>query len=293
MRHTLVEYAPAKLNLALSVGPPDDAFGLHPICSWMVTIDLMDDLHVTRLDDGSISRYAVQWHEDAKRPVDVDWRITDDLAVRAHRALERYTGRRLPVQLRLEKRIPVGGGLGGGSSDAAAMLRACNALFELRLGGDVLRHIASAIGSDIPFLVRGGSAIVSGFGEAVEQQDVPADMHVVLVFPEASCPTGAVYTQFDACGADRLDEAAVRVAVAGGPLFNALAAAAVAEAPELATLQSSIEATAGRPVHVSGSGSTLFLVCDTGLEAGAIATAIESRHDVPTVPARPLSTAAV
>ncbi|MCP4759721.1 MAG: hypothetical protein GY876_09740 [Planctomycetes bacterium] len=279
--------------MALSVGPPDDAFGLHPICSWMVTVDLMDELTVTRLDDNSISRYAVQWHGEAKRVADVDWPITDDLAVKAHLALERYTGRRLPVQLRLEKRIPVGGGLGGGSSDAAAMLRACDSLFDLRLGNDVLRHVASAIGSDIPFLIRGGSAIVSGFGEAVEQLDGPCDTHAVLVFPEASCPTGSIYAHFDAAGADRLDEAAVREAVSGGPLFNALAAAAATEAPELATLQSSIEATTGRPVHVSGSGSTLFLVCDTGLEAGAIATAIKSRHDVPTIPVRPVRTEAV
>jgi 4-diphosphocytidyl-2-C-methyl-D-erythritol kinase len=293
MGSTLLEHAPAKLNMALSVGPVDEEFSLHPICSWMVTVDLVDDLNVTRLDDTSISRYAVRWHPSAKRPTDIDWRISDDLAVKAHLALERFTGRRLPIQLRLEKRIPVGGGLGGGSSDAAAMLRACNALFDLRLSDDELRHIASAIGSDVPFLIRGGSAIVSGFGEVVEQLRALPDVHAVLVLPEESCPTGSVYGRFDAAGADRLDAASVRNAVSGGALFNALADAAVAEAPGLEAIQTSIEATAGRPVHVSGSGSTLFLVCDTDLEAAAIASAIESRHDVPAVPVRPTRVEAV
>ena len=112
--------APAKLNLALSVGPPDQR-GMHPICTWMVTISLCDDLLVTRLDEGRLSRYAILWHPDALRPLEIDWPVPRDLAVRAHLALEQHVGRPLPVQLKLDKRIPVGGGLGGGSSDAAAI----------------------------------------------------------------------------------------------------------------------------------------------------------------------------
>ena len=287
MRRTLHEIAPAKLNLALSVGPPDELQGLHPISSWMVTVNLLDDLHVTRLEDGSISRYAIEWHEQARQASDVDWRIQDDLAVQAHQALERYTARQLPVQLRMLKRIPVGGGLGGGSSNAAAMLRACNQLFDLNLDDDALRHIAISIGSDVPFLVRGGSAIVSGFGERVDAMESLPDFHAILVLPACACPTGAVYGRFDASGGGMLNEAGVRSVIEGASPFNDLAESTLAEAPELRVLANDIGSTVNRDIYVSGSGSTLFILCDTDLEASAIATAIEEQHDVPAIAVRP------
>src|SRR5262245_27082839 len=101
--------APAKLNLALSVGPPTATTSgtMHPICSWMVTVDLFDDLHIAQLDSGSLSRYAILWHKEAKRRSEINWSITKDLAVRAHIALQKHVGRDLPLQLKLEKRIPV------------------------------------------------------------------------------------------------------------------------------------------------------------------------------------------
>ena len=139
---TILKMAPAKLNLALSVGPPNGQ-GLHPICSWMVTVDLSDELLVTRLEPDRLSRYAILWHPEAKRQTEIDWSITTDLAVRAHLALEAHVERRLPVQLKLEKRIPVGGGLGGGSSDAATMLLALNELFELGLSSAELAEIGA------------------------------------------------------------------------------------------------------------------------------------------------------
>ncbi len=288
MRRHIHETAPAKLNLALSVGPPDDGHGMHPISSWMVTMDLVDDLYVTRLADESISRYAIQWQDDAKRPSDIDWRIIDDLAVRAHQALERFANRQLPVQMRLEKRIPVGGGLGGGSSDAAAMLRACNQLFELHLSDDELRHVAASIGSDVPFLVRGGSALVGGFGDRIELIDNMPDFFAVLCLPEASCSTAAVYGRFDAMGGAALRNDAVLAATESGRFFNELAEPAMQEVPTLRDHQTAIEQTAGRPVHVSGSGSTLYLTCDTSMEAGALAAAIESTHKLPAIPTRPM-----
>lgn len=286
MRPHINEVAPAKLNFTLSVGPPDAGHGMHPISSWMATLDLVDDLHVTRLDDDSISRYAVGWHGEAKRPTDINWAVRDDLSVKAHQAMERFANRQLPVQMRLEKRIPVGGGLGGGSSDAAAMLRACNRLFELNLEDESLRHIGASIGSDVPFLVRGGSALVDGFGDRIEPLGDMPDIYAVLCFPETSCSTAAVYGRFDAMGGGTLRADAVRGAIQTGRYFNDLAEPALQEAPILRELQSAIECTAGRPVHVSGSGSTLFLTCDTSMEAGAIAAAVESTHHIPAIPAR-------
>ena len=102
-------FAPSKVNLALSVGAPG-ADGMHPISSWMVTTRFGDDLALKRLPPGTPSRYAIEWHDDARRRTEIDWRLAKDLAVRAHRALEERLGRELPVQMRLQKRIPVGEG---------------------------------------------------------------------------------------------------------------------------------------------------------------------------------------
>jgi 4-diphosphocytidyl-2-C-methyl-D-erythritol kinase len=287
MRCHLHEIAAAKLNLALSVGPPDAEHGMHPISSWMVTINLADDLFVTRLEDDSISRYAIGWHAEAKQPSEIDWHVTHDLSVKAHRAIERFTNRRLPVQMKLEKRIPVGGGLGGGSADAAAMLRACNRLFELKLSDDHLRHIAASLGSDVPFLISGGSAIVSGFGHDIEMLPEIPRFHAVLFFSDTSCSTGSVYARFDAQGGGAIRRDAVRATVSNGYFFNDLTEPALEEAPVLRDRMTAIEATAKRPIHVSGSGSTLFLTCDTSLEAGALAAAIQSTHAVSAIQVRP------
>jgi hypothetical protein len=99
--------------------------------------------------------------------------------------------------MKLEKRIPVGGGLGGGSSNAAAMLRGIVELFDLEVPHADLVEIARSLGSDVPFLLRGGSAIVEGLGERLEHHDHLPDVHAVLAFPAAACPTGAIYGKFD------------------------------------------------------------------------------------------------
>ncbi len=291
MVDTVTIEAPAKLNLALSVGPPDDD-GMHPICSWMVTIDLCDELVVSRLPDDRMSRYAVLWHAEARRLREIDWSMTRDLAVRAHLTLEQHTGRRLPVQMKLQKRIPVGGGLGGGSSDAAAMLRAVNRLFDLGLGVDQLRDIASGLGSDVPFFVSGGSAIVEGFGERIEMLKGPAEIHAVVVLPEEHCPTGHVYDAFDELGSQPLQPQAVRTLATGAApprpdsVFNDLAAAAVRLVPALDEHVSRLAELAGGPAHVAGSGSSLFVLCDSELHASQLAAVIEQRLDLPAVAVR-------
>ncbi len=286
MQTRLLESAPAKLNLALSVGPINDS-GLHPIASWMVTVDFQDDLEVTRLEEDAISRYAILWHDDAPHQTDIDWPVQSDLTVRMHQAIERYTSRRLPIQMKLEKRIPVGAGLGGGSADAAAVLRACNRLFELELDTNAMHHIAGAVGSDIAFLIEGGSAIVEGTGNLVTPQDAMPDFHAVLVLPALSCDTGAVYRKFDELGAASLRPQAVHTAMQGGPRFNDLTEAAFHIQPELREHMHALEAAMGRDVLVSGSGSTLFMTCDTHIEAGALQSAIEDQLGLKAIAVQP------
>lgn len=279
--------APAKVNLALAVGPPGPG-GMHPISSWMLAVDLCDELLITRLPDDRLSRYAILWHNDAPRRSDIDWSITRDLAVQAHLALEAHVGRRLPLQLRMDKRIPVGGGLGGGSADAAAMLRAVDALFELGLPDADLETIAAALGSDVPFLLYGGSAIVGGLGEQIERHAAAPDAHLVLAFPEAACPTGPVYSAFDEQTPGPLRDDAIRRLAGDGSaapdpaaLFNDLAPAASRLAPELRSLSDALSALAERPAHLTGSGSTLFVVADDALHAEFLARAVKDQLAVP------------
>jgi 4-diphosphocytidyl-2-C-methyl-D-erythritol kinase len=284
--------APAKLNLALSVGPAGEG-GMHPICSWMVTIDLCDELTVTRLQEGFFSRYAILWHREAPRRSDIDWPIASDLAVRAHLALEKHVARALPVQLKLEKRIPVGGGLGGGSSNAAAMLRAVNELYQLGLSTDDLIAIAATLGSDVPFFVRGGSAIVEGLGERLAARDSTPLLHAVVAMPAVRCPTGPVYQKFDAMTTPRLDPTAVRALAArdgarldSAAFFNDLAAPAAEIQPALARHRRDLAALAEREAHVAGSGSSLFVVCDDPIHALALADAVTARLGLPAVAVR-------
>lgn len=268
-RPSVTHHAKAKINLALAVGPPRQSDGYHPIASWMARLDLADELLLTRLDEGDLSRYAILWHDDAPRPTPIDWSITKDLAVRAHLHLQNHVGRELPLQLRLRKRIPVGGGLAGGSADAAAMLLACNDLFDLNLSlDDDLTPIAAELGSDVAYCLHDAPAFVDDFGARVTPTP-PVRAHAVLVFPDFPCPTGAVYKAFDAALPPTYRDDDVRAmagsaAVDPASLFNDLAPPACRVAPALTDILAHVTALAGVPAHVSGSGSTVFVICPQG-----------------------------
>lgn len=282
----MTRLAPAKVNLALAVGPPRGSDGLHPICSWFAPIDLADQLLITRLPEDRLSRYAILWHERALRPTAIDWSISKDLAVRAHLLLEQEVGRSLPVQLKLTKRIPVGGGLGGGSSNAAAMLLGVRELYELPVSDARLAELALTLGSDVPFFLQPGPAIVAGVGERIDRTPALAsDAALALLFPSFGCPTGAVYRAFDEAPARPMRAGEVRAMasaarVAEAELFNDLAAPAERVAPDLAELRTRAASIAERPVHITGSGSTMFVVCERGAEqAAALSEALLSALD--------------
>lgn len=282
-RMTVQRAAPAKLNLALAVGPPRAEDGMHPIASWMVPIGLSDIVRVTRLGEGRASRYSVRWRATAMKKSPIDWPIEKDLAVRAHRALEQEVGRELAVQMDVEKRIPVGAGLGGGSSDAAAALLATCELFGVEVSTERLRALAHGLGSDVPFFLEPGAALVMGLGDEIER--VPAPTLVggeapwfVLVVPSVSCPTGAVYRRFDedlnakdAKSAKRREEEIVGMArgrvIDAAALFNDLAAPAMEVAEGLREVVDRVSEAAGAPAHVTGSGSGVFVVCASRAEA--------------------------
>ena len=282
----LICAAHAKLNLSLCVGPPEPQGGLragyHRIVSWMHAIELADEIRLSRVEAGE-NRFTVRWAADALRPSAIDWPIEKDLAVKAHAALERVVGFALPVELEVVKRIPVGGGLGGGSSDAAATILGLIDLFRLRVSDEQLLDVAMSLGSDVAFFGdRGASpprpAIVTGFGETLRRVG-SLNRDVVLVIPPFGCETRAVYRAFDWLlaggepaanlaaddrahgGRERFDP---EVVLAGDyALRNDLRAAAEAVAPGLAAIRR-VAPENGGPLVMSGSGSTLFALVPPG-----------------------------
>jgi 4-diphosphocytidyl-2-C-methyl-D-erythritol kinase len=252
--------AQAKINLTLAVGKLTET-GMHTITSKMARIALCDTLEVTRLDNHALSRYAILWHEDAPRMTEIDWPVTRDLAVRAHRALEEKVGNTLPVQMKLQKRIPVGGGLGGGSADAAAMLQATISLFNL----DVNPHdIATTLGSDIPFFLSGGAGIVSGIGDVVNPVELD-EMHVVLIVPEYSCSTADVYKAF----------ATLQTSPPTSGENDLLTSAFIVE-KRLKQDMEELQTLTGKEIHLSGSGSTMFIICNNEDSANQVVKQIKA-----------------
>lgn len=267
---------PAKVNLALSVGAPRGD-GYHPIASWMAAVGLCDELELRKTTGES--RYTIDWAADAPTPSPIDWPLDSDLIVKAHRLVERHVGRSLPVAATLGKRIPVGAGLAGGSSDGAAMLRGLNELFDLALDRATLVELAMQLGSDLAFFFTPGSSLVTGRGEGLENLPPAMNMHLTLVMPPFGCPTGAVYQAFDELRPDAaVDLASVRAAIAGEvDCFNDLADPACRVEPRLGDLRNRITEMTGRPTHITGSGAGLFLVARSAEDAVNLASVIADK----------------
>ena len=268
--------AHAKVNLALSVGPPlpqgEPHAGMHPVASWMHAIALGDDIEITLDDHHTGDRFDITWADDTPTGKPIDWALDDDLAVRAVRAMRaRELLRDHAVRLRVRKRVPAGGGLGGGSGDAGAVLCALAELIERASGEPIrqaaLHEIAATLGSDVTFFVDRGApagrprpALVGGLGE-IERRLQRRSLALTLVCPPFGCPTGAVYRAYDA-SPGHLRIAAVEAASAARPidpdlLFNDLQAPACLVQPGLEAVLAAL-ADAGVPAMVSGSGSTVL-----------------------------------
>lgn len=178
----------------------------------------------------------------------------DNLVCRAWRALEAEAGRPLPARIRLEKGIPAGGGLGGGSSDAAAALRLGNALFGLGLPQATLLRLAAGLGSDVPLFLLGGTVLGLDRGERVFPLRALPLEPMVLVHPGLHVPTPSVYRALGTVG---YPPVAPCPALGDGelpPWRNDLTAAALHVCPELAAVREALAGSGGEPL-LCGSGS--------------------------------------
>lgn len=252
--------APAKLNLRLLVGRVRED-GYHPLRSLMVQLDgLADTVHVARAEVRSVSCAGIEG------PANLAWAALD--------ALEEETGRPLPVAVEIVKAIPEQAGLGGGSSDAAAVLRAADRLHGLALGPARLEAVAARVGSDVPFFIRGGSQWAEGRGEVLSPAPCPA-FAALLVRPEGpGLSTGRVYAAFDRVPppppADGSEPPAGMPALAAW-VRNDLWPAALALSPSLGATARALAAAGARTTLLCGSGSCVAGLFDDRPAAEAAA----------------------
>lgn len=263
----LRESACAKVNLFLEIlGKRPD--GYHEIATLMLAVDLCDELSFIATNDSLISLTTDVPGLDCG---------PGNLICRAAEKLRTHTGCRQGARIELIKKIPWAAGLGGGSSDAAATLRALNRLWNLNVPTDVLSRLAGELGSDIPFFIDGGAGWATGRGENIEPVPVGGTFDFVLVKPEQGLGTADVYRRLK-IPAQPADGREAREALASGDaerlgraLHNRLQEPAFELEPVVADWYRRLSELGTTGTLMSGSGSCLFVLCRNAGEARRVA----------------------
>ena len=263
-------FAPAKLNLTLGVGRPRED-GMHPLQSVVAFADIGDIIEADKGEGLSLAITGDFADSLSGSHSDTSGADRDNLVLRAARALARAAKVPLNAKLTLQKHLPVASGLGGGSADAAAALRALSSLWELQLSDEALQGVARTLGADVPVCLGGAPAWMTGVGEAWTPISAPP-FAAVLVNPLQELSTAFVYREFDRLklGGDfaasaapswkNCSEAITYFAGAG----NALMEAAQSLLPEIGVIIAILRNDARVDyASMSGSGATCFgLVSD-------------------------------
>lgn len=263
---SIVIEAPAKINLYLEVlGVRED--GYHDIRSVVAPVSLYDILHMED-SDGHVETIT----DISPELINMDggWsRASDDnIVTAAVYQMKKETGYAGGVRIRIEKNIPVGGGLGGGSADAAAALRGLNSLWGLDLPVERLQEIGARLGCDVPGLVHGGWVCIEGLGERVTPLDIANndELWLVIVNPCFPVSTGDIYSRCSSgltSGAipfssmcSRLKERSL--AGVSGALFNGLQETVFEKYPAIEIVAENLHGAGATGVLVSGSGASVF-----------------------------------
>ena len=267
-------HAPAKINLNLLVGPPRPD-GFHPVDSYVVQVTLYDRIDIHPRPDGRITLACEGF----------DCGPTDgNLALRAARRLaERSAADVDGVDIRLVKNIPPGAGLGGGSSDAAAVLWALAQRWGIDLASDPLAHLPAELGSDVPLFLAAPATRITGRGERIADVQLP-DLTALIYLPNETCSTPHVYRQFDRQSpTDLAGRQLAPQELATAPpsawrarLANDLTDAAIAVCPALGQQMRRIKECIDIPVCLTGSGSAMFVLCDDLAEAQGVWHALDA-----------------
>jgi 4-diphosphocytidyl-2-C-methyl-D-erythritol kinase len=273
--------APAKLNLCLYVGPRRED-GLHEIRSLFEPLELADELRVTQAEEDKVICEGIE---------------APDLTARALAALREHGWKGAPLRIEVTKRIPVAAGLGGGSADAAAVLRLARGQVE------GLRAIAAGIGADVPSQLQPRPGLVAGAGEVIEPATPPADHGVVLIPQAEGLATAEVYAEADRLGSPRGENEleAIRrrlrdaVDEGGSPLtyrehlVNDLQPAAISLRPEIEDALGALEDADAPHAMMTGSGPTAVGLYPSPEEAREAATRLGERFPA-AISTAPLST---
>jgi 4-diphosphocytidyl-2-C-methyl-D-erythritol kinase len=268
--------APAKINLALEVvrKRPD---GFHEIDTVITTLDLSDTVRISAHEGLEVRLTGA----DA-RGIDA----ADDLAGRAARALAKAAGRAPDALIEVTKRIPVAAGLGGGSSDAGAVLRGLNVLWGLDWPATRLEEIAATLGSDVPFFVHCGTAHCTGRGEHVTPLRDLKPLRLLLLVPATSEAPGKTARRYgalmprDFTDGHRSWRLSQRIARGAPPptadLVNAFEAAVERSDPELVAHYATLRASGAPHLHLCGAGPTVYALVQEDVRASALRRDLEA-----------------
>jgi len=257
MKSKLIIEAPAKINLTLDIkGKRPD--GYHELATVMHQINLVDRIHLER--GGSAIRLSTN---SADIPDN-----EENLAFQAARLLYKKIDLPPGLTIFIEKNIPVGAGLAGGSTDAAAVLTGMNQLFELGLGMDCLLELGATIGSDVPFCLQGGTALAQGRGEILSPMAPGPNLDMVLIKPDFQLSTREVYQEFRLEKVSSFPDNAAFLAAwenydiiyLARHLNNVLETVSIAKHPEIAQLKQQLCELGALNALMSGSGPSVFAI---------------------------------
>ena len=265
--------APAKVNLFLEIlGKRDD--GYHEIETIMQEIDLADNLQFEETQGG------VRLECNNKNiPIN-----QDNLVCKAANLILKECGIKKGVLISLEKNIPVGAGLGGGSSDAAATLKALNSLWGVGLNDGELMEFAAKLGSDIPFFINGKTSLCSGRGEMISPVTVRSRMDYLILFPRVHISTETIYKNLKIDLTKKRKDVSFfldalkysEVVGISKLLFNRLEEVIFTTYPDLLQIKSALESFDFCGLSISGSGSAFFGLCNDRHQAEVIKSKVES-----------------
>lgn len=281
--------APGKINVYFRVGALQDD-GFHEVASLYQAVSLFEDVTATESETYSVAFSG---------SVDATELATDDsnLAIRAAKLLATKTKHTAGVALSIVKNVPIAGGMGGGSADAAATLVACDALWQTGLSKDQLLELAAELGSDVPFAMKGGTAVGTGRGDELSPALATGTFHWVLLPAQHGLSTPDVYRaldehrnqhQYDISPSPKqpaVDTGVLQAIRLGDAetlaetMHNDLQAAALKLAPNLTELLELGEASGALAGIVSGSGPTLAFLTDSAGAASNLQHAF-ARNDI-------------
>ena len=273
----VTEFARAKINLTLDIlGKRADGF--HEVEMIMQSLELADTVELSEIASG------IKLQVDAEEDIPTDER---NLAWKAAAAVQTFCGKNLGVAINLTKKIPSAAGLGGGSSDAAAVIRGMNKLFNLKLSAEELCEIGAAVGSDVPFCIVGGTYLATGRGEVLTRLPDMKKFFAVLLKVRGEISTAWAYKTFDELPAEEIlhpPTKEISDLLACGEyeeIFqkaaNVLELVALKKFPAIDRYKDKMYSAGAKLALMSGSGPTVFALAEDELTAKNIAASVEGQ----------------